>query len=274
MIFLINIIKTILLGIIQGITEWLPISSTGHLILFASIWPIEPAHFFEVFKVVIQFGSILAVLVLYYQKLNPFDKRKTKIKKKQTLQLWSKVIVGVIPAAVIGFLFDDIIEGYLSKNFVIAVALITYGIIFILIEKHPRQEKIRTLEQVNYFSALKIGFFQCLALIPGTSRSGATILGGLYCGCSRTVASEFSFFLAIPVMFGASLLKVIKYLMKVGLFSFGQLFLLVLGTFVAFVVSLFAIKALLNYVKNHDFTVFGWYRIILGIFVILFFYIL
>ncbi len=274
MIFLINIIKTILLGIIQGITEWLPISSTGHLILFASIWPIEPAQFFEVFKVVIQFGSILAVLVLYYQKLNPFDKRKTKIKKKQTLQLWSKVIVGVIPAAVIGFLFDDIIEGYLSKNFVIAVALITYGIIFILIEKHPRQEKIRTLEQVDYFSALKIGFFQCLALIPGTSRSGATILGGLYCGCSRTVASEFSFFLAIPVMFGASLLKVIKYFVNVGLFSLSQLVLLFVGTIVAFIVSLFAIKALLNYVKKHDFTVFGWYRIILGIFVILFFYVL
>lgn len=274
MIFLINIIKTILLGIIQGITEWLPISSTGHLILFASIWPIEPAQFFEVFKVVIQFGSILAVLVLYYQKLNPFDKRKTKIKKKQTLQLWSKVIVGVIPAAVIGFLFDDIIEGYLSKNFVIAVALITYGIIFILIEKHPRQEKIRMLEQVDYFSALKIGFFQCLALIPGTSRSGATILGGLYCGCSRTVASEFSFFLAIPVMFGASLLKVIKYFVNVGLFSLSQLVLLFVGTVVAFIVSLFAIKALLNYVKKHDFTVFGWYRIILGIFVILFFYVL
>lgn len=274
MIFLINIIKTILLGIIQGITEWLPISSIGHLILFASIWPIEPAQFFEVFKVVIQFGSILAVLVLYYQKLNPFDKRKTKIKKKQTLQLWSKVIVGVIPAAVIGFLFDDIIEGYLSKNFVIAVALITYGIIFILIEKHPRQEKIRTLEQVDYFSALKIGFFQCLALIPGTSRSGATILGGLYCGCSRTVASEFSFFLAIPVMFGASLLKVIKYFVNVGLFSLSQLVLLFVGTIVAFLVSLFAIKALLNYVKKHDFTVFGWYRIILGIFVILFFYVL
>ena len=274
MIFLINIIKTILLGIIQGITEWLPISSTGHLILFASIWPIEPAQFFEVFKVVIQFGSILAVLVLYYQKLNPFDKRKTKIKKKQTLQLWSKVIVGVIPAAVIGFLFDDIIEGYLSKNFVIAVALITYGIIFILIEKHQRQEKIRTLEQVDYFSALKIGFFQCLALIPGTSRSGATILGGLYCGCSRTVASEFSFFLAIPVMFGASLLKVIKYFVNVGLFSLSQLVLLFVGTIVAFLVSLFAIKALLNYVKKHDFTVFGWYRIILGVFVILFFYVL
>ena len=274
MTFLINIIKTILLGIIQGITEWLPISSTGHLILFASIWPLEPAQFFEVFKVVIQFGSILAVIVLYYQKLNPFDKKKTKLKKKRTLQLWSKVIVGVIPAAVIGLLLDNIIESYLSQNFVIAVALITYGIIFILIEKQPRKEVIHTLEQVDYVSALKIGFFQCLALIPGTSRSGATILGGLYCGCSRTVASEFSFFLAIPVMFGASLLKVVKYLMNVGLFSLSQLFILILGTLIAFIVSLYAIKALLNYVKKNDFTLFGWYRIILGIFVILFFYVI
>lgn len=271
---MIDIIKTIFLGILQGITEWLPISSTGHLILFSSIWPLEPAKFFEVFKVVIQFGSILAVLVLYEQKLNPFDSRKSAKKKKQTLQLWSKVIVGVIPAAIIGLLLDNTIEDYLSKNIVIAITLILYGMIFIFVEKHPKKEKIQTIERLDYKSALKIGCFQCLALIPGTSRSGATILGGLYSGCSRTVASEFSFFLAIPVMFGASLLKVIKYLMKVGLFSFGQLFLLVLGTFVAFVVSLFAIKALLNYVKNHDFTVFGWYRIILGIFVILFFYIL
>lgn len=270
---MIDIIKTIFLGIIQGITEWLPISSTGHLILFSSIWPLEPSKFFEVFKVVIQFGSILAVLVLYEQKLNPFDSRKSA-KKKQTLQLWSKVIVGVIPCAIIGLLLDNIIEDYLSKNIVIAITLILYGMIFIFVEKHPKKEKVQTIERLDYKSALKIGCFQCLALIPGTSRSGATILGGLYCGCSRTVASEFSFFLAIPVMFGASLLKVIKYLMMVGLFSFGQLFLLVLGTFVAFVVSLFAIKALLNYVKNHDFTVFGWYRIILGIFVILFFYIL
>ena len=251
---MIDLIKTIFLGIIQGITEWLPISSTGHLILFSSIWPLEPAKFFEVFKVVIQFGSILAVLVLYYQKLNPFDARKSAKKKKQTLQLWSKVIVGVIPAAIIGLLLDNIIEEYLSKNIVIAITLIVYGIIFILVEKRPNKEKIQTIEYLDYKSALKIG---CL-----------------YCGCSRTVASEFSFFLAIPVMFGASLLKVIKYLLKVGLFSFGQLFLLLLGTFVAFVVSLFAIKALLNYVKNHDFTVFGWYRIILGVFVILFFYVL
>ena len=274
MTFLYNIIQTIILGIIQGITEWLPISSTGHLILFSSIWPLEPAAYFEVFKVVIQFGSILAVLVLYVSTLNPFDKRKSARKRRQTLQLWSKVIVGVIPAAIIGFLLDDIIEGYLSAKFVIAVALIAYGIIFIMVEKHPKTITIDKIDEVGYLSALKIGFFQCLALIPGTSRSGATILGGLYCGCSRTVASEFSFFLAIPVMFGASLLKVVKYVIHFGFFSFGQLFLLILGTFVAFIVSLFAIRALMGYVKSHSFTIFGWYRIILGVFVIIFFYLI
>ena len=274
MTFLYNIIQTIILGIIQGITEWLPISSTGHLILFSSIWPLEPAAYFEVFKVVIQFGSILAVLVLYASTLNPFDKRKSARKRRQTLQLWSKVIVGVIPAAIIGFLLDNIIEGYLSAKFVIAVALIAYGIIFIMVEKHPKTVTIDKIDEVGYLSALKIGFFQCLALIPGTSRSGATILGGLYCGCSRTVASEFSFFLAIPVMFGASLLKVVKYVIHFGFFSFGQLFLLILGTFVAFIVSLFAIRALMGYVKSHSFTIFGWYRIILGVFVIIFFYLI
>ena len=265
MTFLSSIVKTILLGIIQGITEWLPISSTGHLILFASIWPLEPTTFFEVFKVVIQFGSILAVLVLYYQKLNPFDTRKSPKKRKQTLQLWSKVIVGVIPAAIIGLLLDDIIEGYLSANFVIAVALIAYGIIFILVEKNPRQEKIETIEQVDYVSALKIGCFQCLALIPGTSRSGATILGGLYCGCSRTVASEFSFFLAIPVMFGASLLKVVKFGFD---FTGTEITILLLGMAVAFFVSILAIKFLIGYIKKHDFKAFGWYRIVLGIVVL------
>lgn len=180
---MIDIIKTIFLGILQGITEWLPISSTGHLILFSSIWPLEPAKFFEVFKVVIQFGSILAVLVLYERKLNPFDARKSAKKKKQTLQLWSKVILGVIPCAIIGLLLDNIIEDYLSKNIVIAITLILYGMIFIFVEKHPKKEKVQTIERLDYKSALKIGCFQCLALIPGTSRSGATILGGLYCGC-------------------------------------------------------------------------------------------
>ncbi len=274
MSFIFDILKAIVLGIIQGITEWLPISSTGHLILFDSLWPLTPEQFFDVFKVVIQFGSIIAVLVLYFSKLNPWDASKSPKKKKQTFQLWINVIVGCIPAGIFGFLLDDLIDGVLSANFVIAVTLIAYGIIFIIVERHPKEPKITKIESLDILTSLKIGFFQCLALIPGTSRSGATILGGLYCGCTRYVASEFSFFIAIPVMAGASALKIIKYFMKYGLFSFSQLFLLIIGTFIAFLTSLFAIKSLLNYVRNHDFTKFGYYRIALGIFVLLFFYIL
>ncbi len=274
MSFIIDLIKTIILGIVQGITEWLPVSSTGHLILFDSLWPLTPPEFFNVFKVVIQFGSILAVLFLYFKKLNPFDPSKSNKQKKDTFNLWGKVIVGVIPAGIIGLLLDDIIDGYLSANFVIAITLIAYGIIFIIVEKNPKSVTINKLEQLDYLTSLKIGFFQCLALIPGTSRSGATILGGLHCGCSRYVASEFSFFIAIPVMAGASLLKIVKYIMGFGFFSFSQLVLLIIGTFISFIVSIFAIRTLLNYVRKHNFTVFGYYRIALGIFVLLFFYIL
>ena len=274
MSFIIDLIKTIILGIVKGITEWLPVSSTGHLILFDSLWPLTPPEFFNVFKVVIQFGSILAVLFLYFKKLNPFDPSKSNKQKKDTFSLWGKVIVGVIPAGIIGLLLDDIIDGYLSANFVIAITLIAYGIIFIIVEKNPKPVTINKLEQLDYLTSLKIGFFQCLALIPGTSRSGATILGGLHCGCSRYVASEFSFFIAIPVMAGASLLKIVKYIMGFGFFSFSQLVLLIIGTFISFIVSIFAIRTLLNYVRKHNFTVFGYYRIALGIFVLLFFYIL
>ena len=274
MTFLFDLIKTICLGIIQGITEWLPISSTGHLLIFYSIWHMLPAEFFDVFKVVIQFGSILAVLYLFHHRLNPWDKSKTEKEKIRTYNLWIKVIVGVIPAAVIGLLLNDIIDEYLSQNFVIAVALIAYGIIFIIVEQHPKKPTIKSIYRMDYKTALKIGFFQCLALIPGTSRSGATILGGLLSGCTRTLASEYSFFIAIPTMFGASLLKVVKYLTNTGMFTLSQLILLLVGTVVSYIVSLFAIRALLDYVKTHDFKVFGWYRIILGCFIILFFYIL
>lgn len=274
MSYIFDILKAIVLGIIQGITEWLPISSTGHLILFDSLWPLTPEQFFDVFKVVIQFGSIIAVLVLYFSKLNPWDESKTPRKKKQTFQLWINVLVGCIPAGIFGVLLNDIIDGILSANFVIAVTLIAYGIIFIIVEKNPKEPTITKLEKLDIVTSLKIGLFQCLALIPGTSRSGATILGGLYCGCNRYVASEFSFFIAIPVMAGASALKILKYFLKYGLFSIWQIVLLLVGTFVAFIVSFFAIKSLLNYVRNHDFTKFGYYRIALGIFVLLFFYIL
>lgn len=272
--FIADVIKTIFLGIIQGITEWLPISSTGHLLIFNSIWPMLPNEFFDVFKVVIQFGSILAVIFLYWHRLNPWDGRKNEKQKKRTFNLWLKVLIGCIPAGVFGLILNDLIDSVLSANFVIAVTLIAYGIIFIVVEKHPKKATIKNIESMDYLTALKIGFFQCLALIPGTSRSGATILGGLYNGCTRTLSSEYSFFIAIPTMAGASLLKIVKYVHVNGMFPISQLFLLLLGTFISFVVSLFAIRSLINYVKKHDFTVFGYYRIVLGILVLLLFYVL
>lgn len=272
--FIADVIKTIFLGIIQGITEWLPISSTGHLLIFNSIWPMLPNEFFDVFKVVIQFGSILAVIFLYWHRLNPWDGRKNEKQKKRTFNLWLKVLIGCIPAGVFGLILNDLIDSVLSANFVIAITLIAYGIIFIVVEKHPKKATIKNIESMDYLTALKIGFFQCLALIPGTSRSGATILGGLYSGCTRTLSSEYSFFIAIPTMAGASLLKIVKYVHVNGMFPMSQLFLLLLGTFISFVVSLFAIRSLINYVKKHDFTVFGYYRIVLGILVLLLFYVL
>ncbi len=274
MAFILDLIKTIILGIIQGITEWLPISSTGHLLIFNSIWPMLPEAYFDVFKVVIQFGSILAVLFLYWHRLNPWDGKKNKAQKNRTFNLWLKVIVGCIPAGIIGLILNDIIDSYLSANFVIAVTLIAYGLIFIVVEKKPKKPTIHKIEEMDYKTALQIGFFQCLALIPGTSRSGATILGGLFTGCTRTIASEYSFFIAIPTMVGASLLKIVKYFSNYGLFSFSQLILLIIGTLISFVVSLIAIRSLMNYVKKHDFTIFGYYRIFLGIFVLLLFYVL
>ena len=268
MSFLFDLLKSILFGIVQGITEWLPISSTGHLILLDSIIPLEPDAFFEVFKVVIQFGSILAVLVLYYHRLNPWSKKKSPAKRKETFDLWKKVIIGVIPAGVLGLLFDNIIEDYLSAYFIIAIALIAYGVIYIIVEKHPKKPKIVNLDQLDYKTSFQIGCFQCLALIPGTSRSGSTILGGLYSGCSRTVASEFSFFIAIPVMLGASLLKIVKY----GLgFSAMEFVVLAVGMVTAFAVSIMIITFLMGYIKRNDFKVFGWYRIVLGVLVLAYF---
>ncbi len=268
----IEICKAIVLGIIQGITEWLPISSTGHLILFDKIWPMNALpEFFEVFKVVIQFGSILAVLVLYFHKLNPFSSRKSETEKGDTLALWGKVVVGCIPIVVVGLPLDMILEDYLSGEFVIAATLILYGIAFILIEKRRHEPTMRTLSDLTYSAAFFIGCFQVLAAIPGTSRSGATILGAVLLGCSRYVASEFSFFLAVPVMAGASGLKLLKYFLNVGMFTFSQWLLLFIGTAVSFVVSVFAIRLLLTYIRRHDFKIFGVYRIVLGIIVLVYF---
>ena len=270
--FLLEIIKTIILGVVQGITEWLPISSTGHMILVDAFMPLKVyadevvnKEFVDMFMVVIQFGSILAVLLLYFHKLNPFSPKKDNIQKRDTWVLWSKVLVASFPAAVIGLLFDDIIDALLYNPLTVAIALIVYGILFIIIEKKKKKPLVTNLNDLDYKTAFKIGAFQMLALIPGTSRSGSTILGATIVGCSRKVASEFSFFMAIPVMFGASLLKIIKLDMALDL---SGIIILLLGMVVAFVVSVIVIKSLMRYIRKHDFKIFGYYRIVLGIIVI------
>ena len=276
---LLEILKSILMGIVQGVTEWLPISSTGHLLLLdqflhmtVSSVPARTESFFGMFKVLIQLGSILAVLVLYFHKLNPFSPKKNAIQKKDTWSLWFKVLVASIPAGVVGLLFDDIIEGTLSQWYVIAAALIVYGILFIWMENRHRTAKIEKFSQMDYRTALLIGAFQMLALIPGTSRSGSTILGAVLLGCSRYIAAEFSFFMAIPVMVGASGYKLLKFGMKEG-FGFTGLEwgVLLTGFIVAFVVSVVVIRFLMNFIKKHDFKPFGYYRIVLGVLVILWF---
>ncbi len=267
-----DFLYAVIIGIVQGITEWLPISSTGHMILANEVikLPVSEA-FWNMFLVVIQLGSILAVLFLYFHKLNPFSPRKSAKQKRDTLRLWLKVIVGIIPAGVIGVLFDDIVESALSGPIVVAIALIAYGVLFLVLERRPREPKVKTLNQLSYKNALQIGCFQVLSLIPGTSRSGSTILGGMICGTSREVAAEFSFFLAIPVMFGASLLRGAKFLLSGTPITGPEIGILITGVIVAFVVSVFAIKFLMGYIRKHDFKAFGYYRIVLGIIVILYF---
>lgn len=268
-----ELITTIILGIVQGITEWLPISSTGHMILVDQFMPLhQSAEFINLFFVVIQFGSILAVVTLYFHKLNPFSPKKTVAEKAETWTMWLKVLVGCIPAAVIGLLFDDLINQYTYNAWVVAAALIVYGIAFLVIEKRKLQPKINSIHELSYKTALCIGLFQVLSLIPGTSRSGSTILGTVILGSSRFVAAEFSFFLAVPVMLGASLLKVVKFFLETGVgFTSEQIMILLTGMVVAYLVSIAAIRFLMGYIRNHDFTVFGYYRIIVGILVILYF---
>lgn len=273
---LIEILKVVILGIIQGITEWLPISSTGHMILADTFLQLQqPKDFMDMFYVVIQLGSILAVVVLYFNKLNPFSRAKSRAERLSTFQLWFKVIVAILPIGVIGLLVDDWVTEHFYTPTVIAIALIFYGVLFILLEKrnHRVKPRIRNFEQLSYRTAVCIGILQLLAIIPGTSRSGSTILGAMLLSCSRFVATEFSFFMAIPVMFGASGYKILKFILETGLASITgfQWGLLLIGSLVAFVVSLFAIKFLMNFIRKHDFTAFGWYRIVLGIIVILFF---
>ncbi len=262
-----NLWKAIILGIIEGITEWLPISSTGHLILVDEFIKLDLSKdFMEIFNVVIQLGAIMAVAILYFHKLNPFSPKKNGEEKKDTWILWSKVLVACLPAAVIGLKFDDYLDAHFYNFLTVSIMLIVYGIAFIIIEKRNKNvaPKCTNLKDFTYKAALIVGAFQVLALIPGTSRSGATILGAILIGASRFVATEFSFFLGIPVMFGASFLKIFKFLAKGNTFGSEEIIILLTGSIVAFVVSIIAIKFLLNYLKKNDFTVFGWYRVILG----------
>lgn len=267
----IEILKAALYGILEGITEWLPVSSTGHMILFEEILPMKVSeNFWNVFLVVIQLGAILAVVLLYLNKIFPFNfKNKNRpFIRYDIMNLWGKILVACIPAAIVGIAFDDILEKYLYTSVVVATMLVLVGIAFLIIENRNRHKRARvtSLQELSYVDALKIGVFQLIAAIfPGTSRSGATILGGLMIGVSRTIAAEFTFFLAIPVMFGASLLKLLKFGLS---FTGAELAILCTGMIVAFLVSVIVIRFLMSYIKKHDFKIFGYYRIVLGIVVL------
>ena len=266
-----ELLKSLLYGIVEGITEWLPVSSTGHLILLGELCPlnVSPA-FSEMFDVVIQLGAILAVIVLFFRKLNPFAPSKSALEKKGTWGLWLRVCVAVIPSAAVGVLLDDWLDAHLYNYITVAVALVVYGILFILIEKFKPADKaaVTAVEGIDYKLAFLIGAFQMLALIPGTSRSGSTILGAMLLGCSRAAAAEFSFFMAIPTMLGASLLKVVKLFAEGVTVTALEWGILAVGCVTAFIVSLAAIKFLMDFVKKHSFASFGWYRIVLGALVI------
>ena len=266
-----EIIKAVFLGIVEGITEWLPISSTGHMILFDEFVKLNISpEFKELFFVVIQLGAILAVPVFFFSKLNPFSKKKTQSERNATWSLWFKVIVGAFPAAIIGFLLDDFFDEHFYNYIVVAIALIVYGVAFILVErlKKGKSFRVEQIEELSYKDALVIGTFQILSLIPGTSRSGSTILGGMLTGVSRTASAEFSFFMAIPIMLGASLLKIVKFIAAGFVATSTEIALLLVGIVVSFLVSLFVIKFLMDFVKRHDFKPFGIYRIALGVVVI------
>ncbi len=269
---MLELLKAILFGIVEGITEWLPVSSTGHLILLEEFihLDVSPA-FYELFQVVIQLGAIIAVLVLFFHKLWPFSLKKTTQEKKDTWTLWFKVVVAVLPSAVLGLLFDDFLDQHLYNHVVVALMLIVYGVAFLLAERKAGMPKIGDVQAIDYKTALFIGLFQCLSLIPGTSRSGATILGALLLGVSRSAGAEFSFFLAIPTMLGASALKLVKFLLEGNLPTQNELLILLTGCVVSFVVSILVIRALMDFVRRHSFAPFGIYRIILGVAVLAWF---
>ncbi|RDB54410.1 undecaprenyl-diphosphate phosphatase [Paraeggerthella hongkongensis] len=298
---IIEALKSLLIGIVEGITEWLPISSTGHMILVDEFVKLQVSDaFLALFLVVIQLGAILAVLILYFHKLNPFSPKKTSAEKKSTWRLWGMVAIGCIPAAIIGILFDDWVNEHFYNKVTVAAMLILYGIVFIVLERRNRRRlreaeaaleaprgrharasqtdlaeeaeasvfKITNVDDIDWKTALKIGCFQVLAIIPGTSRSGATIIGGMLSGCSRTAAAEFTFFLAIPIMFGWGLVKALKFFVAGLVMTQVEIVVLIVGIVSAFVMSVVSIKFLMGYIKKNDFTVFGWYRIVVGVLVL------
>lgn len=268
-----ELLKIVVVSIIEGVTEWLPISSTGHMIIFDELVKLRfNDDFKSLFFVVIQLGAILAVVYLYFEKLNPFSAMKSRYEKEKTWEIWKKVMVASLPAAFFGFLLDDFIDSKLLNPWTVSVALILYGLAFIVIERSRRdsaiKSKINDLSEIKYSDALKIGGIQMLALIPGTSRSGSTIIGSLLLGVSRSVAAEFSFFMGIPVIFGASLLKIVKFGFN---YSLNEISYLIFATTLTFWVSIFAIKFLIKFIKKHDFEAFGWYRVALGVIMLIFF---
>lgn len=270
----IEIIKVILIGIVEGITEWLPISSTGHMILLDEFIKLNVSpEFMEMFLVVIQLGAILAVVCLYFNKLNPFSKKKTAAENKATLGIWARVVVGCLPAVVLGFLLDDWLNDHFYNSITVATTLILYGIFFIVLENrnNKRQFAINDFDEMSLKTAFIIGCFQCLSMVPGTSRSGSTILGAMLLGVDRKTSAEFSFFMAIPIMFGASVLKIFKFGLS---FTAAEILTLIIGMVTAFVVSILAIKFLISYIQRKDFKAFGYYRIVLGILVLLYFFVL
>ena len=286
----IEILKALLIGIVEGVTEWLPISSTGHMILVDEFVQLQVSDsFLKLFLVVIQIGAIMAVIIMYFNKLNPFSSKKTPAERKGTWRLWGMVVIGCIPAAVVGLLLDDWVNEHFYNKVVVAAMLILYGIVFIVMERHNRSKmewamlahpgipaeeadqmlfRVSNVDEIDWKTALKIGLFQCLAIIPGTSRSGATIIGGMLTGCSRTAATEFTFFMAIPVMLGWGLVKAVKYIAAGLAMSMTEIVVLIVGVVTAFVMSVVSIRFLMGYIKKNDFTVFGWYRIVVGILVL------
>ena len=264
---ILEFLKAVLFGIVEGVTEWLPVSSTGHMILLDEFVKLKVSpEFYEMFQVVIQLGAILAVILLFFHKLNPFAPKKTAEQKNATWQLWFKVVVAVIPSAVIGVLLDDWMDAHLYNYVVVAIALVFYGVAFMLVEKRNAGKNfaVNSVYEIDYKTALLIGAFQCLSLIPGTSRSGSTILGAILLGVARPAGAEFSFFLAIPTMLGASALKLLKYLLEGLLPTANEIAVLIVGCIVSFLVSLLVIKVLMDYVRRQSFSAFGVYRIILG----------